>query len=42
MNQENNITLKIKYLSQNKERIIEYIKNYNNVVKFTYNRLLEK
>lgn len=41
MNQENNITLKIKYHSQYKSRIIEYIQNYNNVVRFTYNRLLE-
>ena len=41
MNLENNITLKIKYHSQNKEEILNYIKNYNNVVKFTYNRLLE-
>ena len=40
MNLENNITLKIKYHSQNKEEILNYIKNYNNVVKFTYNRLL--
>ena len=35
MNLENNITLKIKYHSQNKEEILNYIKNYNNVVKFT-------
>ena len=41
MNLENNITLKIKYHSQNKEEILNYIKNYNNVVKFTYNRLLK-
>ena len=41
MNLENNITLKIKYHSQNKNRIVEYIQNYNSVVKYTYNRLLE-
>ena len=36
MNLENNITLKIKYHSQNKSRIVEYIQNYNSVVKYTY------
>lgn len=41
MNQENNITLKIKYHSQSINEIIKYIKNYNNVLKFTYNRLLK-
>ena len=40
MNLENNITLKIKYHSQNKNRIVEYIHNYNSVVKYTYTRLL--
>ena len=37
----NNITLKIKYTSENSDRILEFIKNYNNVLRFTYNRLYE-
>ena len=40
-NNSNIITLKIKYSTdeQSKTRILEYIKNYNNVLHFTYNRL---
>ena len=40
-NEINQITLKIKYSTdeQSKTRILEYIKNYNNVLRFTYNRL---
>ena len=40
-NDFNIITLKIKYSTdeQSKTRILEYIKNYNNVLHFTYNRL---
>ena len=40
-NDSNIITLKIKYSTdeQSKTRILEYIKNYNNVLHFTYNRL---
>lgn len=39
----NIITLKIKYSTDeiSKSRILEYIKNYNNVLHFTYNRLHE-
>ena len=39
----NVITLKIKYSTDeiSKSRILEYIKNYNNVLHFTYNRLHE-
>ena len=40
-NDSNIITLKIKYSTDEnyKTRILEYIKNYNNVLHFTYNRL---
>ena len=40
-NDSNIITLKLKYSTdeQSKSRILEYIKNYNNVLHFTYNRL---
>ena len=40
-NDSNIITLKIKYSTDenSKTRILEYIKNYNNVLHFTYNRL---
>ena len=40
-NDSNIITLKIKYSTDenSKTRILEYIKNYNNVLRFTYNRL---
>lgn len=39
----NIITLKLKYSTDrsSKTRILEYIKNYNNVLRFTYNRLHE-
>ena len=39
----NIITLKLKYSTDenSKTRILEYIKNYNNVFRFTYNRLHE-
>ena len=42
-NEINQITLKIKYSTdeQSNTRILEYIKNYNNVLRFTYNRLHE-
>ena len=42
-NENNQITLKIKYSTNeiSKSRILEYIKNYNNVLRFTYNRLHE-
>ena len=42
-NEINQITLKIKYSTdeQSKTRILEYIKNYNNILRFTYNRLHE-
>ena len=42
-NDSNIITLKIKYSTDenSKTRILEYIKNYNNVLHFTYNRLHE-
>ena len=42
-NDSNIITLKLKYSTdeQSKIRILEYIKNYNNVLHFTYNRLHE-
>ena len=42
-NEINQITLKIKYSTDenSKSRILEYIKNYNNVLRFTYNRLHE-
>ena len=42
-NDSNMITLKIKYSTDEnyKTRILEYIKNYNNVLHFTYNRLHE-
>ena len=39
----NEITLKIKYTCDeiSINRILEYIKNYNNVLRFVYNRLYE-
>ena len=42
-NDSNIITLKLKYSTDenSKTRILEYIKNYNNVFRFTYNRLHE-
>ena len=42
-NDSNIITLKLKYSTDenSKSRILEYIKNYNNVLHFTYNRLHE-
>lgn len=42
-NEINQITLKIKYSTNDdsKNRILEYIKNYNSVLRFTYNRLHE-
>ena len=42
-NDSNIITLKIKYSTDenSKTRILEYIKNYNNVLRFTHNRLHE-
>ena len=42
-NDSNIITLKLKYSTDenSKSRILEYIKNYNNVLRFTYNRLHE-
>ena len=42
-NDSNIITLKLKYSTDenSKTRILEYIKNYNNVLRFTYNRLHE-
>ena len=42
-NDSNIITLKLKYSTDenSKTRILEYIKNYNNVFHFTYNRLHE-
>ena len=42
-NDSNIITLKLKYSTDenSKTRILEYIKNYNNVLHFTYNRLYE-
>ena len=42
-NDSNIITLKLKYSTNenSKTRILEYIKNYNNVLHFTYNRLHE-
>ena len=42
-NDSNIITLKLKYSTDenSKTRILEYIKNYNNVLHFTYNRLHE-
>ena len=41
--ESNTITLKIKYSTdeKSKSRILEYIKNYNNVLHFIYNRLHE-
>ena len=42
--ESNIITMKIRYsVSSDKDkiRILEYIKNYNNVLKFTYNRVQE-
>ena len=42
-NDSNIITLKLKYSTDenSKTQILEYIKNYNNVLHFTYNRLHE-
>ena len=42
-NDSNIITLKLKYSTDenSKTQILEYIKNYNNVLRFTYNRLHE-
>ena len=42
-NEINQITLKLKYSTDenSKSRILEYIKNYNNVLRFTYKRLHE-
>jgi len=42
-NDSNIITLKLKYSTDenSKTRILKYIKNYNNVLRFTYNRLHE-
>ena len=42
-NDSNIITLKLKYSTDenSKTRILEYIKNYNNVLRFTHNRLHE-
>ena len=42
-NDSNIITLKLKYSTDenSKTHILEYIKNYNNVLRFTYNRLHE-
>lgn len=42
-NEINQITLKIKYSTNDdsKNRILEYVKNYNSVLRFTYNRLHE-
>lgn len=42
-NQQNLITLKIKYdaSEDDKNTILDFIKNYNNVLRFTYNRYLE-
>lgn len=42
-NDSNIITLKLKYSTDknSKTRILEYIKNYNNVLHFTYNRIHE-
>ena len=42
-NDSNMITLKLKYSTDenSKTRILEYIKNYDNVLRFTYNRLHE-
>lgn len=42
-NDSNIITLKLKYSTDenSKTRILEYIKNYNNIFRFTYNRLHE-
>jgi len=37
----NEITLKIKYHTDNSDRIYDYIKNYNNVLRFVYNRLYD-
>lgn len=37
----NVITLKIKYHTDNSDRLIDYIKNYNNVLRFVYNRLYD-
>ena len=43
MKKNNDITIKIKYSCNKKDsnRILEYIKNYNNVLRFIYNRLYE-
>ena len=43
-NDSNQITLKFKYSTdeQSKSRILEYIKNYNNLRNIIYNRFYEK
>ena len=43
MKKKNDITIKIKYSCDKKDsdRILEYIKNYNNVLRYVYNRLYE-
>ena len=38
---ESIITLKFKYEAEEKELILSYIKNYNSVLRFTYNRMKE-
>ena len=38
---KNIITLKLKYRTENIQRIQAYISNYNNVLRFTFNRLKE-
>ena len=38
---ESIITLKFKYEAEEKETILSYIKNYNSVLRFTYNRMKE-
>ena len=34
-------TIKLPYKSDNKERILSYINNFNNILRFTYNRLVD-
>lgn len=34
-------TIKLPYKSENKERILSYINNFNNVLRFTYNRITD-
>ena len=38
---QNIVTYKIKYNCEDKKIILDCIKNYNNIVRFTYNRLLD-